>query len=62
MLVLANKQDLEGAMTAVDITQHLSLHSNKQHPWQIQPCSALTGKGLYEGMDWLAHTLRTKKR
>lgn len=61
LLVLANKQDVEGAMTAVEITEKLKLHSNKGHAWQIQPCSAINGKGLYEGMDWLAHTLRNKR-
>ena len=61
LLVLANKQDLEGAMTPVEITQQLKLHLNKEHSWQIQPCSALTGSGLFEGMDWVAHTLRTKR-
>jgi len=61
LLVLANKQDLDGAMTAVEITQQLQLHANKQHAWQIQPCSALTGTGIYEGMDWLAHTLKNKR-
>ena len=61
LLVLANKQDLDGAMTPVEITQQLKLHLNKEHSWQIQPCSALTGSGLFEGMDWVAHTLRTKR-
>mmetsp|Transcript_33267 Transcript_33267/g.54958 ORF Transcript_33267/g.54958 Transcript_33267/m.54958 type:complete len:183 (-) Transcript_33267:362-910(-) len=62
LLVLANKQDLEGALTAVEITQQLQLHTCKQHAWQIQPCSAVSGKGLYEGMDWLAHTLKNRGR
>ena len=61
LLVLANKQDLEGAMSAVEITQQLKLHTNKEHSWQIMPCSAQTGEGLFEGMDWIAHTLRNKR-
>ncbi|KAL1526371.1 hypothetical protein AB1Y20_015084 [Prymnesium parvum] len=61
LLVLANKQDVQGALTAVEITEQLKLHSNKDHAWQIQPCSAITGKGLLEGMDWIAHTLRNKR-
>ena len=97
---MANKQDVEGALTAVEITDHLKLHSNKDHAWQIQvrfvlvpsppdpsraacslalrpgvplplpitappcwpqPCSAISGTGLNEGMDWIAHTLRNKR-
>ena len=50
LLILANKQDLEGAMSPIEITQQLKLHLNKDHAWQIQPCSALTGAGLFEGM------------
>mmetsp|Transcript_16465 Transcript_16465/g.33105 ORF Transcript_16465/g.33105 Transcript_16465/m.33105 type:complete len:88 (+) Transcript_16465:1-264(+) len=61
LLVLANKQDIEGAMSPIEITQLLKLHLNKEHAWQIQPCSAVTGAGLFEGMDWVAHTLRTKR-
>ena len=43
LLVLANKQDVEGAMTAMEISQSLKLHSLKQQSWQIQACSAVTG-------------------
>ena len=60
LLVLANKQDVNGAMSAVEISQQLKLHASKLASWQIQPCSALTGAGLAEGMDWLAHVLRTR--
>ena len=43
MLVLANKQDVEGAMTEMEISQSLKLHALKQQSWQIQACSAVTG-------------------
>jgi hypothetical protein len=36
LLILANKQDAEGAMTAAEVSTALSLHANKQHDWQIQ--------------------------
>ena len=61
LLVLANKQDLPGALSPMEISQQLKLHMNKEHAWQIQPCSAVTGAGLFEGMDWVAHTLRTRR-
>jgi len=53
LLVFANKQDLTPKMTAVQIADHLSLHTIKSHPWHIQPCSALTSDGLYQGLDWI---------
>ena len=53
LCVFANKQDLKGSMTAAEITEALSLHSIKTHDWQIQPCCALTGDGISEGLDWI---------
>jgi len=54
ILVFANKQDLKGAMSAAEISEGLSLHEIKDHDWHIQSCCALTGEGLYQGMDWIA--------
>ena len=45
VLVLANKQDLKGAMTAAEISAQLNLTTVKDHPWHIQACCALTGEG-----------------
>ena len=45
VLVLANKQDLKGAMTAAEVSKVLNLTSIKSHRWQIQACCALTGDG-----------------
>ncbi|KAD7477684.1 hypothetical protein E3N88_00820 [Mikania micrantha] len=60
ILVFANKQDLKDAMTAAEITDALSLHSIKNHDWHIQPCSALTGDGLYDGLGWIAQRVTGK--
>jgi len=57
ILVLANKQDVKGAMTAAEISEKLELHSIKGRSWHIEGCCALTGEGLTEGMDWVAQTL-----
>ena len=72
MLVLANKQDVRGyvphsphsaklneasrCMNAAEISAGLDLTRLKDRQWHIVACSALTGKGLEEGLDWL--TLR----
>ncbi|KAI7853771.1 ADP-ribosylation factor family-domain-containing protein [Circinella umbellata] len=53
LLVFANKQDVKGAMTASQISDALSLTSLKDRQWHIQACSALTGEGLHEGLDWV---------
>lgn len=58
VLVFANKQDLKGAMTAAEISQQLNLTSIKDHGWHIQSCCALTGEGLYQGLEWITNHLR----
>ena len=45
LLIYANKQDVNGAMTAAEITRLLNLTAIKKHKWQIQACCALTGEG-----------------
>ena len=57
VLVLANKQDLPHAMNASEMTDKLNLHQLKQKNWFIQPCCAVTGEGLFEGLDWLSTQL-----
>ncbi|CAG9460939.1 unnamed protein product [Pedinophyceae sp. YPF-701] len=58
VLVLANKQDLMHAMAPDEIADLLNLFSIREHPWQIQPCSAKTGDGLREGMEWLVRQVK----
>ncbi|CAD6187721.1 unnamed protein product [Caenorhabditis auriculariae] len=57
LLVLANKQDLEGALTAPEISNQLGLINIKNRKWQIQSCSALKGEGLNEALEWIANNI-----
>lgn len=57
ILVFANKKDLPTAKNAAELTDLFSLHEIKNHDWHIQPCCALTGEGLEEGLDWLTSKL-----
>jgi ADP-ribosylation factor protein 1 len=41
-------------MGVSEITEKLELHKLRNREWYIQGCCALTGDGLYEGLDWLA--------
>ena len=66
VLVYANKQDLPHAMSASLLMKKMDLprlfqQSNPRVEWYIQPCSAISGDGLYEGLDWLSATLQKKK-
>lgn len=59
-LVFANKQDMPEAMTEDEIIAKLNLGELKNHTWHIQKCSALTGMGVDEGLDWLHEKLVEK--
>jgi len=61
VLVFANKQDLPQAMSVAEVTDKLGLHAMRSRKWYIQAACAKTGDGLYEGLDWLAHTLTGRK-
>ncbi|XP_036409498.1 ADP-ribosylation factor-like protein 5B [Megalops cyprinoides] len=53
VLILANKQDMKGSMTAAEISQCLTLSSITGHSWHVQACCALTGEGLPASLDWM---------
>ncbi|EGC28633.1 hypothetical protein DICPUDRAFT_90855 [Dictyostelium purpureum] len=52
-LVFANKQDLDGALSCAQISSYLDLEELNTHHWEIKSCSAVTGEGLEEGIDWV---------
>lgn len=58
LLVLANKQDLLQALPASEIAAALNLCLVRDRAWQIQGCSARSGDGLMEGMEWLIRQLK----
>ena len=43
--------DLDDAMSPVDLTAAMDMQTLQQ-AWFVQGCSALTGDGLLEGLDW----------
>lgn len=53
LLVFANKQDQPGAQGAGVISEKLRLGELKDRNWSIVACSAVDGRGVDEGMDWL---------
>jgi small GTP-binding protein len=57
LLVLANKQDLPNAMPAAEVAEKLGLCQMRGRQWYIQSACAVSGDGLYEGLDWLSRTL-----
>eukprot|EP00755_Sulcionema_specki_P021545 Sspe_Gene.74429::Locus_46152_Transcript_1_1_Confidence_1.000_Length_604::g.74429::m.74429/K07937/ARF1; ADP-ribosylation factor 1 len=59
ILVLANKQDLPNALSASALTEQLDLHGIQAKGFNVfvQPSTATTGEGIFEGLDWLANAL-----
>ena len=60
LLVFANKQDAKARMTTDQVASALDLSAIKDHNWHIQGCCAISGDGLYEGLDWV--TSRVQRR
>jgi len=61
LLVFANKQDLQNSMKSAELLEQLELKGLRNR-YYVQPCTATSGAGLYEGLDWLADALASKSR
>jgi ADP-ribosylation factor-like protein 1 len=73
VMVLANKQvqsisfnqDMQGALTVAEISEYLGLSTVMNRQWTMYvldyrdsfKCSAYTGLGLGEAMEWLANVM-----
>ncbi|XP_064417369.1 ADP-ribosylation factor-like protein 1 [Latimeria chalumnae] len=57
LVVFANKQDMEDAMTPSEVATALGLAALKDRRWQIFKTSAIKGTGLEEAMEWLVDAL-----
>ena len=57
LLVIANKQDLPGALPVSDLAGKLGLHSVKGRQWFIQGAVATRGEGLYDGLRELSKSI-----
>jgi ADP-ribosylation factor-like protein 2 len=63
LLVLANKQDLKNPLTSEEIATKLELNSKIQYQnrhWAIHGCSAMTGRGLPEAIEWLVYDITSR--
>ena len=59
VLILANKQDIEGAMTVEHVTNALNLDQFNDRTWKIFGTCAIKGDGLVEAFQWLTLNLKT---
>ena len=58
LLVLANKQDLPDVMSVNEVAEKLELKNIRNRAWFLQSSCAVSGDGLFEGLDWLSGAIR----
>ncbi|NXR06822.1 ARL11 protein, partial [Semnornis frantzii] len=58
VLLLANKQEIPGAMSPTELGERLQQGRLAEHRWLLQGCSAHTGQGLQEALVSLGELLR----
>lgn len=61
LVVLANKQDMENALTVAEVHKELGLDVLRNRTFQIFKTSAIKGDGLDEAMEWLSNALTATK-
>ena len=59
-MVFCNKQDVAGALTPKEIKHVLELDKIEGRHWSIVPCSAVTGAGLLEGIDFVVSDIQNR--
>ncbi|KAG2488984.1 hypothetical protein HYH03_012425 [Edaphochlamys debaryana] len=62
LLIMANKQDLEGAVNAQEVGQVFGIDRAEGRQFKVLPVSAYTGQGLKDGVEWLVETIRRSHR
>jgi ADP-ribosylation factor protein 6 len=62
ILVFANKQDIEGAVTPQQLSEALDLQVLASKRYHVEASCAVTGVGLVEGMNWLSEAVTGNKK
>jgi Arf/Sar family protein len=53
-------QDMQGCLSPSEVCEGLGLPELRGRKWHVQSAIAIRGEGLYEGLDWLASTLKSR--
>ncbi|XP_018409472.1 PREDICTED: ADP-ribosylation factor-like protein 14 [Nanorana parkeri] len=62
VVVLANKQDIPGALNADEITRKFNMNKYcSDRDWYVQPCCAISGQGLAEGFSKVSEFVKNSK-
>ncbi|PGH28201.1 hypothetical protein AJ80_00091 [Polytolypa hystricis UAMH7299] len=60
LLVFLNKTDVDGCMDESEVRQGLQLDMIKTHKWTVMPCSAMTGRNLIPGLEWVVQDAKDR--
>ena len=58
VVVVANKQDLPGALSTSEVAERLGLFQLKSRKWHVQGACAPSGDGIYEAMGEMARLVK----
>ena len=62
VLIFANKQDLFNSAKASEIAEGLNLHTIRDRAWHIQACSAVSGEGVKDGLNWISKNIKKQRK
>ncbi|KAI3985376.1 hypothetical protein MKX01_033690 [Papaver californicum] len=62
LLIVANKQDLAGAVTVDELSRYLDLKELDEKQHMFEAVCAHDGTGVKEGIDWLVEVMQRSKR
>ncbi len=62
VLVYANKQDMPRALKPAAVAEALAMpRLPRDRLWHVQGCTAVSGDGLFGGLDWLSTAVKTMR-
>ncbi|CDK26066.1 unnamed protein product [Kuraishia capsulata CBS 1993] len=61
LVVLANKQDVDGALKPKAIIDKMELEKIENHTWCVIPTVAINGIGLTEALSWISSNYKESK-
>ena len=62
VLLFANKQEMEGALSVNEIIEFFELKEYVSNPWCMQECSTQKQEGVWKGMETFSEMVKQNKR
>lgn len=62
IMIFGNKQDMRGAVNPPQLIEQLQMNRYNSHSWYVQGTCAVTGEGIWEGIEIIAEMIKDHKR